>query len=242
VDTREIEPQYPAEIRIWQSNYHPFNLTHPPHAFAGVTDIYSQAVGYPPLLQLSDSSTRILPLFPKNRPQTPHYPAMRRTEPIGALGEAVIIPPPPEILVQIENDPVNRPAAVAIGQFPHPVLESLYRSRMNADTRVLSLAYETEADCDSKQVEERYSTFFHLPANLAAQQQPIGELTLLLAGLLGQSLSFILAPNCYLIFWLRFYSHPSGYRLNTLYSFPSSSRSACTCNFSQEQFLIPWHT
>jgi hypothetical protein len=69
---------------------------------------------------------------------------MQGPEATGALREPVIIPPAPEVKVQIVDNLMNRLSAVAVCQFTYPVLESFYRYRMDTDTRVTSLAGETE--------------------------------------------------------------------------------------------------
>ena len=71
---------------------------------------------------------------------------MQRPKHTGCLSEPVIIPPAPEIEIQIIDNLMNRLSAVAVSQLPHPILKSLKRFRMDTDARVTAFAGEAEAE------------------------------------------------------------------------------------------------
>ena len=113
--TWEKKFEHSPEIVVRKGNYHPLDPTHPPRSFPGITRQNRTAMIYTPLFQLTNSGSRVFPLFPEDCPQTPHNPAVERTKHTCTLRDAVVIPPATKVLVQVENYLMNRPATVAVG-------------------------------------------------------------------------------------------------------------------------------
>ncbi len=146
MNTREKAFQISTKIRIRQRNYHPLDLAHPLHTLAGIAGTYRQPMRNPLFSQFPDPGGRILPLFPENSTQSPHDPTMKRSESAGTPRETVIIPPAPEVLVQMVDNLVNRLSTTTVSQFTHPVFISFYRFRMDAGTRLIQLTGETKTE------------------------------------------------------------------------------------------------
>ena len=90
------------EIFIPECDYYPLDPAHSPWPLPGVARCDGIAMIYTSLLQLPDTSSGVLPLFPEDCPQTPHNPAVKRTKHTGTLRDAVVIPPSTQVLVQVE--------------------------------------------------------------------------------------------------------------------------------------------
>lgn len=89
-------------------------------------------------LQFPNADSRVLPVFPEDRPKTPKNPVMERTQVGQALCYAKIVPPATQIQVETGNDLFHTQPAAAAGKSPHPQLGPFDRFGVDADARIPS--------------------------------------------------------------------------------------------------------
>ena len=76
-----------------------------------------------------------MPLLPDDTPKPPDNPLVQGFEDVPGFCETVIVPPSPEVVVQVLSYLVQAFPAIAICQFTDPLLESFDRFGMDSDLR-----------------------------------------------------------------------------------------------------------
>ena len=92
------------EIPIRQGKDDPLDSAHAPVLLTRVSAKHGVFVSNAELFQVSDPGPGILPLFPDKTPQTADDPAFQGFEQVPDFRQAVIAPPPYQVLIQLFDD------------------------------------------------------------------------------------------------------------------------------------------
>ena len=95
---------FPDKIIIRQSDNYPLDSTHPPATLPSISACHRIVMRDAELLQIADTSTGILPLFPDHCSEPPEYPAVKRTEHTAGFSELKVVPPSTGILIHRIGD------------------------------------------------------------------------------------------------------------------------------------------
>ena len=87
----------------------------------------------PKFHQVANSGFRVLPLFPDETPQSAHDPDLQAFEERSGFCKPKIVPPSPEVQIQVINHLSQAFTPLSTGQIPDLVFETLYAFGMNPD-------------------------------------------------------------------------------------------------------------
>ncbi len=143
--TWEKQPIISDKVVVWHGNNNPLDLTHSPAPFSGISDSHSITMGDSLFLKVSNTGTRILPLFPNHGSKSAKNHSVKRTEHTSCMSYLEIVPPATGIKVQLIYYLFNTSTTVSWNKLSDSRFKLIYCFRVNADSWIISIGSKTES-------------------------------------------------------------------------------------------------